>query len=137
VFNGKLDELSLYNRALASNEIAAIYLAGSAGKCPLPPTIIAQPTNQTASANSTAVFQVAAVGTPKIGYQWSLNGANHPITGATNATLTISNVQLTNAGNYAVTVTNLFGLAVSSNATLTVIDVLDHFTWNRCRHPGL
>jgi hypothetical protein len=32
-FFGKIDELSIYNRALASNEIAAIYAAGSAGKC--------------------------------------------------------------------------------------------------------
>jgi hypothetical protein len=38
-FNGLLDELSIYNRALSSNEIAAIYAAGSLGKCvpsPLP-----------------------------------------------------------------------------------------------------
>jgi hypothetical protein len=34
-----------------------------------------------------------------------------------------------------VTVTNLFGLAVSSNATLTVNDVLDHFTWNLVPSP--
>ena len=32
--SGPLDELSLYNRALTANEIAAIYQAGSAGKCP-------------------------------------------------------------------------------------------------------
>jgi hypothetical protein len=32
-----IDELSLYNRALSSNELAAIYSAGSAGKCTLPP----------------------------------------------------------------------------------------------------
>ncbi len=36
-FDGKLqgavDEVSIYNRALATNEIAAIYNAGSAGKC--------------------------------------------------------------------------------------------------------
>ncbi len=32
-FAGSLDEVSLYNRALSSNEIAAIYLAGVAGKC--------------------------------------------------------------------------------------------------------
>ena len=31
--HGELDEVSLYNRALTSNEIAAIYLAGAAGKC--------------------------------------------------------------------------------------------------------
>ncbi|MGD0538903.1 MAG: LamG-like jellyroll fold domain-containing protein, partial [Verrucomicrobiota bacterium] len=32
-FCGTIDELSIYNRALSSNEIAAIYSAGSAGKC--------------------------------------------------------------------------------------------------------
>jgi choice-of-anchor C domain-containing protein len=32
-FNGEIDEASIYNRALSSNEIAAIYSAGSAGKC--------------------------------------------------------------------------------------------------------
>ena len=30
---GSLDEVSLYNRVLSSNEVAAIYQAGSAGKC--------------------------------------------------------------------------------------------------------
>ena len=32
-FRGKLDELAIFNRALTSNEIAAIYAAGSAGIC--------------------------------------------------------------------------------------------------------
>ena len=36
-FSGAMDEPSLYNRALSSNEVAAIYLAGSAGKCTPPP----------------------------------------------------------------------------------------------------
>jgi hypothetical protein len=33
-FAGKIDELSLYNRALSSAELRAIYNAGTAGKCP-------------------------------------------------------------------------------------------------------
>src|ERR1035438_6961584 len=33
-YHGIIDELSLYRRALGSNEISAIYNAGSAGKCP-------------------------------------------------------------------------------------------------------
>jgi hypothetical protein len=33
-FPGLIDEMSLYSRALSSNEIAAIVQAGSAGKCP-------------------------------------------------------------------------------------------------------
>ena len=32
-FSGEMDEMSVYSRALASNEIQAIYNAGSAGKC--------------------------------------------------------------------------------------------------------
>jgi hypothetical protein len=40
--NGRLDEVTIYNRALSSSEIQAIYNAGSAGKCkpqpPPPPT---------------------------------------------------------------------------------------------------
>ncbi len=32
-FNGSIDEVALFNRALGSNEIAAIYTAGSAGMC--------------------------------------------------------------------------------------------------------
>lgn len=33
MYNGSLDEISLYNRALSAEEIAAIHTAGSAGKC--------------------------------------------------------------------------------------------------------
>ena len=35
-FNGLIDELSIYNRALSADEIDSIYLAGAKGKCPLP-----------------------------------------------------------------------------------------------------
>ena len=37
-FNGLIDEVSYYNRALAGAEIQALYAAGSAGKCPPPLT---------------------------------------------------------------------------------------------------
>ncbi|MBI3850912.1 MAG: tandem-95 repeat protein [Verrucomicrobia bacterium] len=36
-FGGLIDEVSIYNRALTTNEIQSIYNAGSAGKCPPPP----------------------------------------------------------------------------------------------------
>jgi hypothetical protein len=53
-----------------------------------------------------------------ITYQWQFDGTN--IANATNSSLTLTNVQLTNAGTYTVTVSNLIGLVVSSNAVLTV-----------------
>ena len=43
-FWGGIDEVGVYNRVLSSNEIAAIYRAGPAGKCvgPIPPSIAAR-----------------------------------------------------------------------------------------------
>src|SRR6266702_2729427 len=37
-FSGQIDELSLYSRALGSNEVRTIYNAGSGGKCSVPPS---------------------------------------------------------------------------------------------------
>jgi hypothetical protein len=117
-FAGLMDEISLYNRALSSNEIAAIYQIGSAGKCPLPPTIFTQPTNQAANVNGTATFRVFAGGTPALTYQWSFDGTN--LANATNAALNLTGIQLTNAGNYSVTIANTAGFTNSATALLTV-----------------
>jgi hypothetical protein len=87
-----------------------------------PPSITTQPTNQTVTVGDTATFSVTACGTSPLNYQWSFNGTN--IVGATNTTLTLTNVQLNQAGNYAVLVTNLLGSVLSSNATLTVNPVV-------------
>jgi hypothetical protein len=135
-FPGVLDEISLYNRALSSNEIAAIYNAGISGKClsSLAPVITSQPTNQTVNAGVTVSLKVAAAGALPLNYQWYFDGTNI-VVGATNATLMLTNVQLTNAGSYVVTVTNMHGMAISTNAILTVNDVLDHFTWNPIPSP--
>ena len=120
-FDGLIDEVSIYSRALSSNEIAAIYSAGSAGKCftATPPVIITQPTNQMASVGGTATFRVSATGTQPLFYQWRFNGTN--ILGATNALLTLSNVQPVQAGIYVVQVANGGGSTNSANAVLTVI----------------
>jgi hypothetical protein len=119
-FNGLIDELSYYNRALSSNEIAAIYGAGSLGKCytPIPPFITSQPVSRTNVVGDVAVFGVTATGTVPMSYQWSFKGTN--IGGGTNATLTLNNVQLTDAGNYQVTVSNIAGTTNSAVASLTV-----------------
>ncbi len=119
LWNGLMDEVSLYNRALTSNEIAAIYNAGSFGKCVgTPPTITAEPTNQTVTVGGTAIFAVVATGTSPLSYQWSVNSTN--IADATNASLTLANVQLNQAGGYSVVVSNAFGSTNSIAAVLTV-----------------
>jgi hypothetical protein len=58
-------------------------------------------------------------GTSPLQYQWLRNGTN--INGATAPTCLITNAQLADAGQYAVTVSNSFGSVTSASAVLTVI----------------
>jgi PKD repeat protein len=56
--------------------------------------------------------------------QWEVStggGAFVPITGATNTTLTLSNLQLTNSGNYALFASDSAGASSSTPVTLTVL----------------
>jgi endonuclease/exonuclease/phosphatase family metal-dependent hydrolase len=84
-----------------------------------PPAITTQPQNQFVLAGQTATFSVAATGTPPLSYQWFFSGTN--IAGATTNPFTLANVQLTNAGNYSVVITNIAGSVTSSAASLTVL----------------
>jgi alpha-tubulin suppressor-like RCC1 family protein len=83
-----------------------------------PPVITTQPQSQTIPSGNNTTFGVAANGSGSLSYQWSFNGTN--LAGATTASLTLTNVQFNQAGNYAVLVTNAFGSVLSSNAVLTV-----------------
>jgi len=82
------------------------------------PSILQQPQSASAVTGASVTFSVTADGTPPLKYQWKFN--SNAISGATNSSYSIINVQPTNAGNYSVAVTNSFGSAVSSNALLTV-----------------
>ena len=116
-FNGLLDEVSIYDRALSSNEVAAIYAAGSAGKCK-PLAITTQPRSQLGFWGKSATFTVAATGEQPMSYQWQKGGT--PITGASDASLVLTNLQMTDAGAYSVVVTNVYGSVTSSPAILTM-----------------
>ncbi|MFL6333458.1 MAG: immunoglobulin domain-containing protein [Pyrinomonadaceae bacterium] len=84
----------------------------------VPPTITTQPASQTANVGSNVVFTVVAGGTTPF-YQWQKNGSD--IAGANGPSLTLANVQLSNAGDYSVEVSNDAGVATSDPATLTVV----------------
>ncbi len=120
-FWGMIDELAFYDHALSDAEIQSIYLADDEGKC-LGPRITTQPSSQAAAVGDTITFQVGSVGTQPLNYQWRHEGTNIP--GATNSVLTLTNVQIAQAGIYVVGVTNFIGFAISSNAVLTVAPAL-------------
>lgn len=83
------------------------------------PSITQQPTGGTFVAGSSAALTVAASGTAPLSYQWQKNQTN--IVGATNATLSLPALALTDAGDYRAVVTNVAGNATSDTATITVL----------------
>ena len=119
-FYGSMDEVAVYNRALTATEIQTIYNARAAGKCSIlvPPVIVSQPQTTNGFAGVNLTLSVAAGGSLPLSCQWRLNGTN--LVSATNATLTLTNLQFGQTGDYSVQVTNSAGSVVSSNATLTV-----------------
>ena len=83
-----------------------------------PPVITNQPQSQIASAGATPSFTVGVSGTAPFSYQWSWNGTN--LLGATNQTLSLTNVQFASTGAYSLSITNIYGTVTSSVANLTV-----------------
>jgi probable HAF family extracellular repeat protein len=83
-----------------------------------PPGISAPPSPVSVIVSNNATFTVTASGTATLIYQWRQNGTN--VSYGTGTSLTITNCQATNAGNYTVVITNNFGSITSSPAALTV-----------------
>jgi hypothetical protein len=83
------------------------------------PSITSHPANQTVTVGQTATFSVVATGTAPLSYQWQKN--NEDIAGATSASYTTPAVTLADWGaTFRCVVTNGYGAATSSQATLTV-----------------
>ena len=97
----------------------------SGSTTPTAPTITSQPAAANVAAGKNANFTVTAGGTAPLAYYWSKNtipladGGN--VSGSATATLTLTGVSATDAGNYSVLVSNAVGTATSTAAALTVI----------------
>lgn len=80
--------------------------------------IVAQPQSLTVQEGQPAAFNVAAVGSRPITYQWKFKGA--PIANATNAMVVLSAAKVSDAGEYTVVVSNAGASQESLPAALTV-----------------
>jgi len=89
------------------------------------PYIVTPPAGQTATNGGIVTFSVVAGGQPPFGYDWLFNGTNLPaggnVSGINSNVLTLVAVTTNNAGNYTLVVTNNYGSATSSVATLVVV----------------
>jgi hypothetical protein len=95
---------------------------------PNPPSITSQPVSLSVAAGFPAAFNVTAVGAPPLAYQWSKNG--YSIGGATNSNFTLPSALPSDAGTYAVIVTNFYGSVTSAPATLTVLPPANSYCTN-------
>jgi M6 family metalloprotease-like protein len=132
-FQGLLDEVQIYNRALNDAEVDFLFQnpGQSLGGAPV---ITVPPQNVAAAAGANVTFTVTATGTGPFAYQWLFNGVAIP--GATGATLTLANVQAANAGNYSVRVSNASGSTTSAPAVLDVITYQPLAHWKFDEAPG-
>ena len=117
-FPGRIDEVAVYGAALTETQIqnhyAAAFPAGSS------PRFTLQPSPRAVLAGGNYKFTAIGYGAPLLSYQWLWNGTN--LTGATNATLSLTGLSLTNSGTYQ-TILKLGGNSTTSSpAILTVLN---------------
>ncbi len=82
------------------------------------PQIVTEPQSVSVASGQTATFEVEVSGGLPRTYRWQQNGTN--FVGGTNQNLTITNVQFRHYGDYALIVSNSFGVVTSQVAELRV-----------------
>jgi hypothetical protein len=120
-FNGKLDDIGIWDRALTQQEITDLY-----NGCQL--SVNTQPTNQTTNVNNNAQFVVSSTD-PSATFQWqtdlgvgfqNLNSIGQ-YSGTTNDTLNVTNVTMSNNNQPFRCIINTVTCSDTSNvAVLTV-----------------
>ena len=107
---------------LASNELDAANIALLTAWITPPsgsPAITTQPLSHAVFTGGAVTMTAAVSGTPPPIYQWQKNGIDLP--GATSASFSLSNIQVADAGSYALVATNAAGSVTSRFARLVVL----------------
>jgi autotransporter-associated beta strand protein len=119
-FNGNICQVALYASALTPAQIVNHYVVAelNAPAAGAPPVIAEQPQPQASYVGGAVTFSVFAVSASQTTNLWFKDG--NPIASQTNSTLVLSNLSLSDAGNYTVVVGNVNGTTNSSVAALTV-----------------
>ena len=120
LFNGNISEAAIYNHGLTAAQVLNHYCEGilntpAAASIPI---LSSQPQSQPGYVGGSVTFSVSAVSALPTTNQWYFGAS--PLNGQTNATLRLTNLALTNAGNYSVVVGNANGVTNSATAVLMV-----------------
>ena len=117
-FGGNVDEVAIYDRALSSAEINALYAAGVGTVVPLPVDITLQPTNQDLFWGEKLQLLSSVSGATPITNQWYKDGVAIP--GATNVNYSNAGVRPSDAGAYTLVSANVANSVTSQVAQVTV-----------------
>ena len=100
-----------------------------------PPALDIPPQSQTVLAGQNVGFSVTASGSAPLAYQWRFKGSNLP--GATTTFYNVGTARITNSGAYSVVVSNAYGIALSADATLSVmiLGALGDNSWGQTSFP--
>lgn len=119
-FNGRIYDVRVHNYA-----VNLAYVQNEYGVQPA--AVVVQPAPASAFAGDPVQLSATASGTPPLYYQWRLNGTNVNLLpdstnfiGANSNVLKILSMSASDAGLYSLVVTNLYGTAISSNASVTL-----------------
>ena len=129
ILDGNLTQVALYTNALSPAQVLNHYFEAELNSSPAssPPIITTEPQSVGSYVGgSVTISVIVASGLPTTN-QWFKS--NSPLLGQTNAVLTLTNLQLSSAGNYSVTVGNANG---STNSTIAVLSITTpvNLTWN-------
>jgi hypothetical protein len=113
-FDGAIDDVRIYSRTLSANDVQTLYQAAGI----LAPVFYTQPQGGLFHPGVNYTLSASVDGTAPLSFQWQFD--NGSIAGATNSSLVLSDLQLTNAGTYTLLVSNASGPLLSSNAVVSV-----------------
>ncbi len=113
----------------------AIFLITPGAQKVIPPNITQSPADVTVPVGGTAVFSVAANGSPPLIYAWQRSGT--PIAGANATNYTLYNAQLLDSGSrFSCLVSNAAGWQMSGEAALTVNPIVSQGRLVRMSAPS-
>lgn len=119
-FRGAVDEVAVWERDLSQDEIKGVMTSGI--QTPVPPTAPFLTGSPSGASNlrvgDSFTLRASAGGTRPLEYQWLKGGS--PIAGAILPTLTLTDVQVSDSGDYSLRVSNGSGSITTAAATVTV-----------------
>ena len=117
VANARTTDQGIYD-VLVSDGLTTIPSFGAALFVNSPPFITAEPLSQILPPGTNVTLSLVFEGSGPLAFQWRRNGVVLP--GATEPTLTLTNLSAAQAGAYSVTISNVFASVISGTALITV-----------------